>query len=208
MTTTAVAAVMVGRTLVVKGVRAVTTLTAAVVVACMRCSADSHCTESTSTKSLTKTAGAIADFFTLSLAVTADQFCCSGTNQCTLCKVTAVVGVVVIVAGLFANIDHAVIAAVVLVAITTAVACLGNGVSWAQLAARTSVIVLADSTMSVVVVWILVGFGAAHNVVVGFAGRVWIAGLTNEYTFSNGIEIMGLHSLLVAHGGAKGMVGV
>jgi hypothetical protein len=176
MTTTAVAAVMVGRTLIVKGVRAVTTLTAAVVVACMRCSVDSHCTESTSTKSLTNTAGAVADFFTVSLAVAADQFCCSGTNQCTFCEVTAVVGVVVVVAGLFANIDHAVIAAVVLVAITTAVACLGNGVSWAQLATRTTVIVLADSTMSMVVVRILVGFGAAHNIVVGFAGRVWIAG--------------------------------
>jgi hypothetical protein len=122
--------------------------------------------------------------------------------------VTAVVGVVVVVAGLFANIDHAVIAAVVLVAITTAVACLGNGISWAQLATRTTVIILADSTMSVVVVRILVGFRAAHNIVVGFTGRVWIAGLTNEYMFSNGMKSTGLHSLLGVHGGSKGMVGM
>jgi hypothetical protein len=175
MTTTAVAAMMVGGTLIIKGVCAVTALTAAVVVARMRCSVDSHCTKSTSTKSLTKTAGTIADFFAVPLAVTADQLCCSSTHQCTFCKVTAMVGVVVVVAGLFANVDHAVIAAVVLVAVNVAAACLGNGISWAQLATGASVVVFADSTMSGVIVGIFVDFGAAHNVVIGFTGSVWIA---------------------------------
>jgi hypothetical protein len=89
--------------------------------------------------------------------------------------VTLVVRMVVIVitGGLFANIDHTVITAVV-VAISTTTTSLGNRITRAQLAARAAVLVLADTAAALIVVRVLVGFRATDNIVLGFSG--WLDG--------------------------------
>jgi hypothetical protein len=159
-----------GGTVIFKGMRTVAALATVVVVASMRCSIHSDCTKSTCTKSLTDAAGAMADFAVF-LAAAAEQFGRTSTYQCTLCHMTAVVRMVVIVTGLLSDVDHAIIAAVVMITITAATATsLGNGIIRAQLTSGAMFVVLAESTVAVVVIWVFVGLGAAHNVIVGFTG--------------------------------------
>jgi hypothetical protein len=78
----------------------------------------------------------------------------------------------VVIAGLFADVDHAIIAAVV-VAVAIAMmttASLGNGVARTQFTARATVVVLANSAVVVIVVRVLVGTRATNNVILGLAG--------------------------------------
>ena len=99
----------------------VAALATVVVVPSTRCSIHSDCTKSTGTNSLTDTANAMADFAIL-FAVAAEQLSRASTYQCTLCHMATVVRVVVVVAGFLSDVDHAVIAAVVLITITAAAA--------------------------------------------------------------------------------------
>jgi hypothetical protein len=77
--------------------------------------------------------------------------------------------VTVVVASLFADIDHAIIAAVVVtvaIAMMTA-ASLGDGIAWTQFTARAAVVVLANSAVVVIVVRVLLSIRATHNVILG-----------------------------------------
>jgi hypothetical protein len=158
-------AVGVGGAVIVEGVRAMTAL-ASVVLACTGSSINSHCTQSTGTNGLTDTAGAVAGF-SVFLAAAAHQFRSARTNQGALQHVTAVMRMVLMAVGFFANVDHAVITAVVLVSVT---ATARNRVLGAQIAAGATVIVFTGSTVAMIVVWILVAFGAAHQVIFRFTG--------------------------------------
>jgi hypothetical protein len=148
------AAVAVGSMIIIVGMRTVAAL-ASVVVAGTRGSTDSHSTESTGTNGLTETAGAMADF-TVFLTATAQQFRRASSYQSALCQVAAVVGMgtVIVVAGFLTDVNHAVIAAVVVTAV--AASSLRNRITGAQLSSRALIIVLADSAVAVVVVGVLV----------------------------------------------------
>jgi hypothetical protein len=158
-------------TIIIKRVRAMATAAlAAVVVANMTRCVDSNGTEGTSAGRFHCVAHSMADLFTLALAVAAQQFSSTDTNQSTLGKVALVVVVLtVIVAGLFANIDHAVVAAVVVavaIAMMTATS-LGNGIAGAQFTARATILVLANSAVVMIVVRVFLGIRATNHIILG-----------------------------------------
>jgi hypothetical protein len=90
-----------------------------------------------------------------------------------------VVMLTIVVAGLFADIDHTIIAAVVVtvaIAVVTA-AGLGDGVARAQFTTRAPFVVLANTAMVMIVVRVLLSIRATHNIILGLAGtRVGISG--------------------------------
>jgi predicted branched-subunit amino acid permease len=59
----------------------------------------------------------MADFTAVFLAVAAEQLSRASTHQSTFCHVAAVVRVVVVITSFFTDVNHAVIAAVVLITI-------------------------------------------------------------------------------------------
>jgi hypothetical protein len=80
-----------------------------------------------------------------------------------------VVVLTVVLARLFTDIDHAIIAAVVVtvaIAMMTA-ASLGDGVARTQFTARATVVVLANSAVVMIVVRVLVCIRATNNVILG-----------------------------------------
>jgi hypothetical protein len=80
-----------------------------------------------------------------------------------------VVVLTVIVAGLFADIDHAVIATVVVavaIAMVTATR-LGDGIAGTQFTARATVFVLANSAVVMIIVRVLLGIRATNHIILG-----------------------------------------
>lgn len=77
-------------------------------------------------------------------------------------------GVIVVFTGLFANIDHAIITAVVLVVPTTTG--LRDGVARTKLAAEATVIIIFADPAMIVVSRLPFYLGAVDNLVVGFTG--------------------------------------
>jgi hypothetical protein len=205
-------AVAMGRTVIFKGMRTVAALTTAVVVASMRCGIYSDCSKGTGTDSLTDTVDAMADVAIL-FAMAAEQLSRTSTYQCTLCHVTTVVRVIIIVASFLSDVDHAVIAAVILLTIAAATTTsLGDGIIRAQLTSGARLVILADSTVAVVIVRVLVGLRAAHDIIFGFTGAsIRSAGFTNKYgLFSSGnCGSRGLlHSFQRIHGSGVWMIDI
>jgi hypothetical protein len=158
-------------TIIIERVRTMATAAlAAVVVANMTRCVDSNGTKGTSAGRLHCVAHAMADLLTLALTVATQQFSSTDTNESTLGKVALVVVVLtVVVAGLFADIDHAVITAVVVavaIAMVTATR-LGDGVAGTQFTARATVFVLANSAVVMIVVRVLLGIRATNNIILG-----------------------------------------
>lgn len=151
---------------------------AAVVIADLASGIDSHGTKSASTSSLRSMAHTMADVFAVTLAVAAPEFGSAGTQDGALGQVAAVMRMVVLV--LLADVDQAVVTAVVPIAIATvAAAGLRNGVAWTQLTARVAVVVNTATVM--VVVRVFVNIRAADNIVVGFTGACIASGFINCY---------------------------
>lgn len=169
-------------TVIVEGVRAMaTTALAAVVVADMTGGVDSHCTQGTGTGSLHGVAHAMADLFALALAVTPDELGSTGTDQGTFREMALVVWMIVVIfTGLFADVDHAVIAAVVVVAVTATTARLGDGVTRTYFPARMAVVMYPASAM--IIVRVVVEIRATDNVVVGLTGiDIDVSGCMDDY---------------------------
>jgi hypothetical protein len=98
----------------------------------------------------------------------ANQFCSADTDQSTFGEVASMMRVTVVFASLFANIDHAVITAVVLVVPTTTG--LRDGVARAELAAKTTVVVIFADLATIVVSGFPFYLGPLDNLIVGFTG--------------------------------------
>jgi hypothetical protein len=119
--------------------------------------------------------------FAVFLAAAAEQFGRTSTYQCTLCHMTAVVRMVVIVTGLLSDVDHAIIAAVFMITITAATATsLGDGTTRVQLTPG-RMVVFADSTVTMVVDRVLFDIRTANDIVIRFARRgISISGFTSR----------------------------
>jgi hypothetical protein len=170
----------------------------------MRCSVDGDCSQSTSAHCLTETADAMTHFFTFFLAVAAEQLGGTGGSESALGQMATVMRVfrVIVAASCFlADVDHAVIAAVILVAITAATTRLGDGVAWAELTAASTLSVVPITTV-VVAVGISLGIGAAHQIVVCLAGiHIDVSGFMNNYwLLANDHRCRRRRSLQVVHG--------
>jgi hypothetical protein len=98
----------------------------------------------------------------------ADQFCSADADQSTLREMASMMGVVVVFASLFTNIDHAIITAVVLVVPTTTG--LRDGVSRAELATKATVVVIFADPAMIVVSRFPLYLGPLDNLIVGFTG--------------------------------------
>jgi hypothetical protein len=148
-------------------VGAVTAL-AAVVIAGTRSSTHGNSAQGAGTHVVAQTAEARRHTFAFLLSMIADQFCSADADQSTLREMASMMGVVVVFASLFTNIDHAIITAVVLVVPTTTG--LRDGVSRAELATKATVVVIFADPAMIVVSRFPLYLGPLDNLIVGFTG--------------------------------------
>ena len=144
------------------------TALAAVVIASTRSSTHGNSAQGAGAYVVTEPAEARRHLVTFLLSMIANQFGCADTNQRTLREMASMMGMVVVFAGLFADIDHAIITAVLLVVPTTTG--LRDGVAWAELAAKATVVVIFADPAMIVVSRLPFYLGPVDNLVVRFTG--------------------------------------
>lgn len=126
-------------------------------------------TQCTGTDVAADTTHATGHIFSSLLATTTEQFCSADADQRTLRQMASVVRVIVDFTSLLADIDHAVVTAVVLVIASSG--SLRDRVAGAELAPEATIIIILTNPAMVVVARVTFHFGSVDNLIIGLTGR-------------------------------------